>query len=141
MRLYKLKRETTEGNFGFYNAQLYVGELSLPSGNRVKGMAIQIPNRWAEIPFEVKREDAKSLALQLKQVTPTNPILNASIPVGRLLRLRISLSHHLDKWLESDGYSGNIFLGWAIFGNWVPIKVTRKTLSELSNCLERFYLK
>lgn len=139
MRLYKYKRETTEGNFGLYNAQLYVGELSLPSGSRVKGMAIQIPNRWFEIPFAVKDKDAKSLVRQLKQVTPTNPTLNASIPVGRLFRLRVSLNKHLDKWLDADGYSGSIFLGWAIFGNLIPIKVTRNTLSDLSNCLDRFY--
>ena len=135
MRLFRLKRETTVGDFGLYNAQLYVGEFSDPKENRIKGMAILIPSRAFEFPFEVKSEDAISIAHQLKEVTPANPNLDVSIRVGWLSRFRLSLDKYLDNWLDSDGYSGGI----TIYGNWVPIKVTRNTLAGLSDCLDRFY--
>lgn len=135
MRLYKLKRETTVGDFGLYNAQLYVGELSDSKGNRIKGMAILIPNRWIEIPFAVKQDDAHALSQLLRQVTPQEPSMKFSVSIGWLSRFRISLDKHLEKWLNADGYSGSI----SIYGNWIPIKVSGSAVRELSDCLEHFY--
>ena len=135
MRLYRLKRETTVADIGLFNAQLFVGELSDSKGNRIKGMAILIPNRWFEMPFAVQKDDALSLSHLLKQVTPKEPSMTFSVSLGWISRFRFSLDEYLDKWLNNDGYSGRV----SIYGNWIPIKISGSAVRELSDCLERFY--
>lgn len=135
MRLYKLKRERTVGDFGLYNAQLYVGEFSDTKGNMIKGMAVLNPNRAFETPFAVTKEDALSFSQLLAQVTPKIPSMKMGISLGWLSRFGMSFDGYLEKWLDTDGYSGSI----SIYLNWIPIKVTSRTVKELSDCLARFY--
>jgi len=139
MRLYRLKRETTEGDFGFYNAQLYVGELSDPRGARIKGVSVLIPNRFAEVPIAVSPDDAKRLVGLIDAANPRAPEMRFQVSVSRFWNFRITLDKHLDDWLGGSGYSGAFFLGFSILGNWVPVKVKEATLRELRDCLVKFY--
>lgn len=139
MRFYRLKRETTEGDFGLYNGQLYVGQLSDPDGNRLKGIAILTPNRFVEIPVALAADDARAWVKMIDGVTPDTPLLNFQVPIARFWNFKLTLDKHLDSWLGGSGYSGSVFLGYAILGQWFPIKMSAGALNGLRDCLIRFY--
>ncbi len=61
MRVFKLKRETLEGQFSLDHWQLYVGELSDKSDKRYKGMSVLGAFGLHEYPFKVSKEEAKRL--------------------------------------------------------------------------------
>lgn len=139
MRLYRLKRETTEGDFGLYNGQLYVGQLSDPKGNRLKGIAILPPNRFFEIPVALSVDDARSWVKLIDAVTPETPRLSFQVRIGFLWNFKLTLDKHLDKWIGGSGYSGSVFLGYGFLGQWFPIKMSADALKGLRDCLTRFY--
>lgn len=135
MRVHRLKRETTEGDFGLFNAQLYVGELSDPDGNRLKGLAILIPGQLNEIPFELKTADAQVFVSLLDKATPANPAFSFEASDGIFTKFHFNLDEHLDEWLGQTGYQGSA----SLIGKWFPMKISESTLRQLSDCLKRFY--
>ena len=142
MRVFKLKRETMEGQFSLDHWQLYVGDVSDSKGNTFKGMSILgAHGEWAEFPFTLSAHDARRMVKAIDAVLKNELPVKYSVKTGVMFTsFRLHFKKYISDWHGGGGYKSTIAFTLGILGfSAIYATISKNTLVGLRDCLVGYY--